>query len=190
MNVKKVCVFVLGTTMFGIAQANAERIGGVENDFDLAYVENKKADSNEAIIGFGLGAHKIDKGAAGGGYISGVVPVDNTDLGIYGRGELINDRYKTGRFWSWKMAIGLAFYPSDKVIPHLEVGKCFSNYSTCYFNNREAGSASDDIDAIYYGAGVYIKEPLFNNYIEVSADWSPYKNYSGRSLYVGYGFGF
>ncbi len=145
---------------------------------------------HNAIIAFGVGGHSIRAGEAMGVYMSGIAPISNTNFNIYGRGELIRDKYKTGHFWSWNMAIGVGYHLNDHFTPFVSFGKCFSNYSTCYFNLRHPTANDDDIDAIYYGAGSYITEPLFNNSFEVAFDWSPYNNYGGKSIYFGYAIKF
>lgn len=145
---------------------------------------------NDAIVGVGIGAHIIKAGQAMGIYLSGITPILNTNFGIYARAELIRDTYKTGHFWAWNTAIGAGYYINEKITTFITVGKCFSSYSTCYFNLRHPTANDDDIDAIYFGIGSYFKEPFFNKTLEVSLDWSPYKNYNGASLYLGYGFRF
>ncbi|PKF51252.1 hypothetical protein AT251_05570 [Enterovibrio nigricans] len=163
-----------------------------KNDFDYEYLKDDAAigQSNEAIFAFGLGLHRIKAGEALGAYVSGISPIANSDYGIFGRGEIINDKYKTGHFWSWKMAVGIGYYVEDYLVPYVNVSKCFSNYSTCYFNSRHPTANDDDIDAIYYGLGSFFKVPYLDNNLEISIDWSPYKGYDGASLYLGYGISF
>lgn len=165
---------------------------GKSNKFDTYFMSDDMGleDENNSIFAFGLGLHRIRAGEAIGAYISGAIPISNTNLNVYGRGELIKDEYKTGPFWSWNMAFGVGYYVSENFIPFLTVGKCFSNYSTCYFNLRHPTANDDDIDAIYYGIGTYFTEPIFKNTFEISIDWSPYKNYNGSSLYLGYAIKF
>ncbi|WP_158161079.1 hypothetical protein [Grimontia hollisae] len=154
-------------------------------------VDNEILDTeNDSILSFGVSSHRIKAGRANGFYVSGLIPIGDTDFGVYGRGNIISDKYKTGHFWSWNMAVGAGYYLNDSVIPLATVGKCFSNYSTCYFNTRHPTANDDDIDAIYYGLGAYIKDPFFNGMWEISGDWSPYKGYNGMSLYIGYGVKF
>lgn len=145
---------------------------------------------NDALVAVGLGGHRIKGGEAWGMYLSGIVPIGESKWGVYGRGELIKDEYKTGPFWSWKMAVGPGYYFNENLIGLLNVGKCFSNYSTCYFNLRHPTANDDDIDAIYYGIGAFMKAPVIDGMIEISLDWSPYKSYNGSSLYLGYAFRF
>ena len=145
---------------------------------------------NPAIVALGTGINRIKAGKAEGIYLSGMVPVSDTPLGIYGRSELIRDRYKTGYFWSWNMAVGLGLYRFQHVAPFVSVGKCFSNYSTCYFNMRHPTANDDDIDAIYFGAGTYIKSPFRIGVFELAFDWSFYKHYRGHAFYLGYGLTF
>ncbi len=159
------------------------------------YLSDEKAilTENPSVVSFGVGVHRIKAGDGVGAYLSGIKSIENSNFGVYGRGELISDKYKTGHFWSWNMALGVGYYVSENFIPVLTVGKCFSNYSTCYFNLRHPTANDDDIDAIYYGAGAYFKDPVFdetNGVWEVMLDWSPYKGYGGMSLYLGYGFKF
>ncbi len=150
---------------------------------------NINVDKN-AFVAFGFGGHKIRGGDAIGMYLSGITPISDTNWGVYGRGEIIKDLYKTGDFWSFKMAVGAGYYFSNDFIVTANVGKCFSNYSTCYFNTRQLNVNDDDINAIYYGIGTFVKAPYLNGLIELAVDWSPYKNYHGRSLYIGYAFRF
>lgn len=145
---------------------------------------------NNSFVAFGLGGHKIRGGDAVGMYLSGITPISDSNWGVYGRGEIIKDLYKTGSFWSFKMAVGAGYYFNNDLIVTANIGKCFSNYSTCYFNLRQLNVNDDDIEAIYYGIGTYMKAPYINGLIELSVDWSPYKNYNGRSLYIGYAFRF
>ncbi|MGL4735331.1 MAG: hypothetical protein ACRCWB_09665 [Enterovibrio sp.] len=161
-------------------------------DFNYSYTDEslKIEEKNPVIFAVGLGINRIRAGSASGIYFSGFVPIGYSDIGVYGRGELISDRYKTGNFWSINTAVGLGYYFSDNTIFHTSFGKCFSNYSTCYFNSRKVDVNDDDIDAFYYGIGTFIKEGIFNNYVEVALDWSPYQGYNGRTFYLGYGIKF
>ncbi|MFM2589896.1 hypothetical protein [Vibrio sp. TBV020] len=165
----------------------------IENDDFLSHLtdEDFLSENNPSIVSFGLGAHRIKAGSANGLYLAGIKSIRNSNFGVYGRGELISDKYKTGHFWSWNMALGAGYYVSEDFIPVMTVGKCFSNYSTCYFNLRHPTANDDDIDAIYYGTGAYFKDVIFEHGVwEIMTDWSPYKGYDGMSLYLGYGFKF
>ena len=144
---------------------------------------------NPAIVAFGVGINRGTEGSAAGFYMSGMTPITRTPLGVYGRGEVIRDRYPDGHYWSWNMAIGLGLYRFKAFTPFVTVGKCFSSYSTCYFHTGHP-TANDDIDAIYYGGGAYINSPFPGGVFELSFDWSPYKKYHGRAFYLGYGFTF
>ncbi|KFK50455.1 hypothetical protein JS87_09765 [Vibrio vulnificus] len=162
-------------------------------EFKLNYLSKQESEipnNNNSIIASGLGVHTIKAGEAVGWYLSGLKSISDTDFGVYMRGELISDKYKTGSFWSWNLSIGAGYYLNDDVIPYVSVGKCFSNYSTCYFNLRHPTQNDDDIDAIYYGGGAFIKEPFFNNYMELGANWSPYNGYNGLGIFLGYGVSF
>ncbi|MGL5335432.1 MAG: hypothetical protein ACRC9R_04720 [Enterovibrio sp.] len=161
-------------------------------DFKFSYADEslKIEERNPAIVAVGLGINRIRAGEATGIYFSGLAPIGHSDIGVYGRGELISDKYKTGNFWSINTAIGIGYYFNDSAIVYTSFGKCFSNYSTCYFNSRQIDVNDDDIDAFYFGAGTFIKEKIWGNYIEVALDWSPYQGYNGRALYLGYGIKF
>lgn len=181
--------FLLSPT---VASEEINMLSSDSNNFNT-YLNNKDMElinGNDAIVAIGVGGHRIQAGQSIGVYLSGITPITNTNFGVYARGEIIRDEYKTGSFWSLNMAIGAGYYVHESIIPFVTVGKCFSNYSTCYFNFRHPTANDDDIDAIYYGFGTYLKEPIFNNTFEISIDWSPYKNYNGRTLYLGYGFRF
>lgn len=186
----RVMIFIL---FFISTSCFAQDLKKETNDKFPTYFSNDEMlldKGNDAVIGLGLGLHRIKAGEAIGVYLSGIIPISNTNFGVYGRSELIRDKYKTGYFWSWKMSVGAGYYFNDDLIITTNVGKCFSNYSTCYFNFRHPTANDDDIDAIYYGFGFYYKEPIFNQNIEISFDWSPYQNYNGSSLYLGYAFKF
>ena len=144
----------------------------------------------DAFVATGAGVHKTKAGDAVGMYLSGLVPIEKSNFGVYGRGELIRDQYKTGYFWAFNMATGVGYYLSDDVALISTIGKCFSNYSTCYFNSRHPTANDDDIDAIYYGFGTYFRPFSFDSTFEVSIDWSPYKGYNAMGLYLGYAFRF
>ena len=164
-----------------------------ERDFAYQYVLPKVSglqQGNPAIVALGVGFNRIKAGQATGAYLSGMAPVSGTPLGVYGRAEIIRDKYKTGYFWSWNMAVGIGWYHFMAFTPFVSVGKCFSNYSTCYFNTRHPTANDDDIDAFYFGAGTYIKSPFKIGVFEIAFDWSPYKHYRGHAVYVGYGLTF
>ncbi|MGR6831714.1 hypothetical protein [Aliivibrio wodanis] len=184
----KTCIFLFSFLVLS-SLVNAEEL---KNKLDLSYVSDDSMllPENPSIVSFGIGSHRIKAGSANGAYMSGIKSIENSDFGIYGRGELIVDEYKTGHFWSWNMALGVGYYVSEDFVPIMTVGKCFSNYSTCYFNLRHPTANDDDIDALYYGAGAYFKDYIGGGTWEVMADWSPYKNYNGMSIYIGYGFKF
>lgn len=178
-------------------KANATSTGSgairPSNQFTLDYIDKASdfiPEDNLAIFSLGVGLNKTTNGEAFGFYVAGLGPISDSNFGIYGRGQLIADEYKTGTFWSWNMAVGGGYYFSKDFAVYATVGKCFSNYSTCYFNNRIEGQASDDIDSIYYGVGTYLPNPFFSGVWEVAFDWSPYKGYNGSALYLGYGFTF
>ncbi len=181
----RILVFLLFILPFSTLAKERNELYSYLGEEDFLY------ESNPSIISFGIGGHRIKAGDANGLYLGGIKSISNTDFGIYGRGELISDKYKTGHFWSWNMALGVGYYISPDYIPVVTVGKCFSNYSTCYFNTRHPTANDDDIDAFYYGAGMYFKDPIFDTGTwELMFDWSPYKNYNGTGLYFGYGFKF
>lgn len=164
-----------------------------ERDFTYQYVLPEVSglqQGNPAMVALGVGFNRIKAGRATGAYLSGMAPVSDTPLGVYGRAEIIRDKYKTGYFWSWNMAVGIGWYHFMAFTPFVSVGKCFSNYSTCYFNTRHPTANDDDIDAFYFGAGTYIKSPFKIGVFEIAFDWSPYKHYRGRAFYVGYGLTF
>lgn len=164
-------------------------------EFELSYLTQEEhinidSNSHNSIVSGGMGFHSIKKGDAKGFYLSGITQISDSDFAAYMRGELISDKYKTGHFWSWNIALGLGYYIDEDLVPYVSFGKCFSNYSTCYFNLRHPTQNDDDIDALYYGGGVFFREPVFGNYIELGANWSPYKNYNGTGIFIGYGVGF
>lgn len=164
-----------------------------EGSFQYQYVQPKISGlsmGNPAVVALGGGINRIKAGNATGIYLSGMVPVSSTPLGIYGRAEIIRDKYKTGYFWSWNTAVGVGLYHFQIFTPFVSVGKCFSSYSTCYFNKRHPTANDDDVDAIYFGAGAYIKSPFKVGVFEIAFDWSSYKHYRGRALYLGYGLTF
>lgn len=194
---KYITAFTLLMTVFTFTASSNETTENKinienSNDFNTYFIteEMELPKENNAIVAVGIGGHYIKAGSSVGVYLSGITPISSTNFGVYGRGELIRDKYKTGHFWSWKMDLGAGYYINERAITFISVGKCFSNYSTCYFNLRHPTANDDDIDAIYYGVGGYFKDPFFNNTFEISIDWSPYKNYNGSSLYFGYGFVF
>lgn len=165
----------------------------ISSGFDFSYLsgdESSVGNSNKSIVAIGTGMHSIDAGDAIGLYLSGITPIADSDFAVYGRGEMIADKYKTGTFWAWNFSVGAGYYINESVASYVSVGKCFSTYSTCFDNKRTPGVESPDIDAIYYGTGLYIKEPLFNNYVEIGYNWSPYKGYNGQAIFIGYGVGF
>lgn len=164
-----------------------------DGSFQYQYIQPEisgLSPGNPAIVALGIGINRIKAGNAEGLYLSGMAPVSGTPLGIYGRAEIIRDKYKTGYFWSWNTAVGVGLYRFRHFTPFVSVGKCFSNYSTCYFNTRHPTANDDDIDAIYFGAGTYIKSPFRIGVFELAFDWSFYKQYRGRALYLGYGLTF
>ena len=164
-----------------------------DNGFRYQYIQSaipELSAGSPAIVALGVGVNRIKGGNAEGIYLSGMVPVSDTPLGVYGRSEVIRDRYKTGYFWSWNMAVGLGLYRFQHVTPFVSVGKCFSNNATCYFNTRHPTANADDTDAIYFGAGTYIKNPWHIGVFELAFDWSFYQHYRGRAFYLGYGLTF
>lgn len=174
-------------------RAQQDPPGQPDRDFTYQYVLPSVSgleQGNPAIVALGAGFNRIKAGKATGAYLSGMAPVSGTPLGVYGRSEIIRDKYKTGYFWSWNMAIGIGWYRFMAFTPFVSVGKCFSNYSTCYFNTRHPTANDDDIDAIYFGAGTYIKSPFKIGVFEIAFDWSAYKRYRGHAFYVGYGLTF
>ena len=164
--------------------------------FKYQYLNNNAtalSASNPAFVVLGGAYNRTTLGSAGGVYLSGITPISDTPIGIYGRAEIIRDRYNTNdtqqSYWSWHLALGAGYYFFNSITPYITVGKCFSNQSTCYANER-APTQRDDVDAIYFGAGSYVKSPFSDGVFEFAFDWSSYKGYGSHAFYLGYGLKF
>jgi len=99
-----------------------------DNGFQYQYIQPKISGlslGNPAIVALGIGINRIKAGKAEGLYLSGMAPVGDTPLGVYGRSEIIRDKYKTGYFWAWHMAVGVGLYRSPRFTPFISVGRCF-----------------------------------------------------------------
>ena len=158
-------------------------------------------DSSKNIIAICGAGHWTKGGRANGYYVSGINAFDESDYGFYGRLEYLPDFYKSGQFQSLNIAIGLAYTGLDLtwITPYATIGKCYSSYLTCYFNNRNESDepASVDYASIYWGAGGYIPLSVLPykgfglpGVLDIALDYSFYGGYGSKSLYLGYGVTF